>query len=135
MAMLLLPLVVVVHRALGLRRARFVLDAISPTAVSPAQSEPERAQSVCSASRIVGIASRRCVLTPTCLQQSLFLHWWLSRLGIASSLRIGVRKRDGMLEAHAWVEFLGRALNEGPDVSERFAPFDTGLKAASGKTP
>ena len=133
--MLLLPLVILVHRALGLRRTRLTLDTISPTATCSALSEPERARLVWSLSRIVGIASRRCVLTPTCLQQSLFLHWWLTRLGIASSLRIGVRKRDDTLEGHAWVEFLGRALNDLPDVSERFTPFDTGLTRASESDP
>ena len=131
LAMLLLPLVVVVHRALGLRRTRLALDTIGPTIGCSAQSAPECARLVWSVSRIVGIASRRCVLTPTCLQQSLFLHWWLARLGIASSLRIGVRKRNGMLEAHAWVEFLGRALNDPPDVTEQFAPFDSEPARAS----
>ena len=69
LAMLLLPLVVIVHRGLGLRRARAVLEAmhIDRAALRPAPSEPERVRLARSTSRIVQIASRRCLLTPTCL--------------------------------------------------------------------
>ena len=136
LAMLLLPLVVLVHRGLGLRRAQAVLDAMTSNraAICPGQSEPERVRLARWASHIVQIASRRCLLTPTCLQQSLFLRWWLARRGVAASLRIGVRKRDGMLEAHAWVEHLGQALNDAADGGERFAPFDSCFAATSRST-
>ena len=136
LAMLLLPLLVIVHRGLGLRRARAMLDAmdIDRAAIGFAQSGPEHARLARSESRIVQIASRRGLLTPTCLQQSLFLHWWLARRGIASSLRIGVRKRNGALEAHAWVEHLGQALNDAADGGERFAPFDACFATTSRST-
>ncbi len=50
--------------------------------------------------------------------------WWLlRRQGVASELRIGVRKEQGRFEAHAWVEREGVALNDGSDVNVRFAAF------------
>lgn len=62
---------------------------------------------------------------PTCLHRSLTLWWLLGRQGIASELRIGVRKEQGQFEAHAWVEYKGVALNDGLDVGSRFATFQS----------
>ena len=138
LAMLLLPFVVLIHRVLGLRRAQAVLDFMATDIVRPAiypgPSESERMHLVRSISRIVEIASRRCLFTPTCLQRSILLRWWLARRGIASSLRFGVRKRDGTLEAHAWVEHTGQVLNDVPNIGDRFAPFDSCFAAASRST-
>ena len=138
LAMLLLPFVVLIHRLLGFRRAQAVLDVMATDiirpAICPAPSELERMHLVRSISRIVEIASRRCLFTPTCLQRSIFLRWWLARRGIASSLRFGVRKRDGKLEAHAWVEHVGQVLNDVPNIGDRFAPFDRCFVAASRST-
>jgi hypothetical protein len=54
----------------------------------------------------------------------------LRRRGIASALRIGVRKgQTGSLEAHAWIECCGQVLNDRTDVHERFAAFDRGIGA------
>lgn len=41
---------------------------------------------------------------PSCLRQALVLAWLLSGHGIAATLRIGVKKDDGQLQAHAWLE-------------------------------
>jgi hypothetical protein len=56
-----------------------------------------------------------------CLPRSLMLCWLLRRRGIDSQLHIGVRKGNGKMEAHAWVERNGVILNDQPDVNERFA--------------
>jgi hypothetical protein len=61
---------------------------------------------------------------PTCLHRALTLWWLLRRQGVASELRIGVRKEQGRFEAHAWVERAGVALNDGSDVNVRFAAFE-----------
>ena len=45
------------------------------------------------------------VARPTCLQRSLVLQGWIS--GFSSSppdVIIGVRKHDGVVEAHAWID-------------------------------
>jgi hypothetical protein len=59
-----------------------------------------------------------------CLQQSVTLWWLLRRRGLEGELRIGTRKEGGRFDAHAWVEFSGRALNESRDVGVRYAAFD-----------
>jgi hypothetical protein len=47
-----------------------------------------------------------------CLVQSLALDRMLRQRGHATELRIGVRRENGALAAHAWVEHHGRALLE-----------------------
>jgi hypothetical protein len=55
----------------------------------------------------------------------------LRREGIAGDLRIGARKVDGKLDAHAWVELNGRAIDDGDDAPRRFVPFETGPSVPS----
>lgn len=74
--------------------------------------------------RMVGAAARRSPARTNCLHRSVVLWWLLRRRGMASELRIGSRLRDDKLEAHAWVECSGEALNDSEDVHERFVPFD-----------
>ncbi len=59
----------------------------------------------------------------TCLQSAYALHCLLKRRGMASTLRIGVRKAGDGMEAHAWVERHGRVLDDAPGVGEAFSPF------------
>lgn len=73
--------------------------------------------------KIIEIASRYGLYKPNCLQKSLLLWWLLRRGNIESELRIGVRKNEELLEAHAWVEYQGCVLNDRSDVDQDFAPF------------
>lgn len=58
---------------------------------------------------------------PSCLVRSMAILKLLRRSGIArAELRVGVRKREDQLEAHAWVELDGRVLGDRP---ERVATF------------
>ncbi len=72
----------------------------------------------------VEIAARHTPVRPTCLTRSVTLWWLLGRRGIESTVRIGVRAVDGLLEAHAWVERGGQVVNDRKDVGEEFAAFD-----------
>jgi len=74
--------------------------------------------------QMVHLAARHCPVTAQCLPQSLVLWWLLRRAGVASELRIGVRKQAGRLEAHAWVELSGWSLNQPGDGQASFTPFD-----------
>lgn len=74
--------------------------------------------------RMVAAAARRSALQADCLERSLTLWWLLGRQGIASQLRIGTRKAGDRLDAHAWVEYRGKSLNEIDDVHQRYAAFD-----------
>jgi len=73
--------------------------------------------------RMVEVAARHNPFRLLCLPRSLALWWLLRRQGIGSDLRIGVTPKESGLEAHAWVEYKGVALNDQDDVHERFAPF------------
>jgi hypothetical protein len=79
--------------------------------------------------RMVRAATRHGVGRPTCLEESLALWWLLGRQGIASELRIGVRKQDEKFEAHAWVERAGAALNEPESLHAHYAAFDAALSS------
>jgi hypothetical protein len=66
-----------------------------------------------------------------CLHQSLALYLWLRDEGVASELRIGVRKDGGALRAHAWVEVGGQVVNDRPASIGAFTPlFSTGPDSA-----
>ena len=76
---------------------------------------------------MVQVAARHSPFHLLCLPRSLALWWLLRRQGIGSDLRIGVTPKESRLEAHAWVEFMGVALNDQDDVHERFAPFQAAI--------
>lgn len=70
--------------------------------------------------RAIRAAYRILPFEPTCLKQALILCRARRRRGLLSQLRIGVRKQEGLLAAHAWLEDeAGRPLT---DPSEEFAP-------------
>jgi hypothetical protein len=75
--------------------------------------------------RIVKIASEKGVYHARCLQQTLVLWCLLKRNHIESEIRFGARKEGGELQAHAWVEVCGVALNEASDVCLHFSPLGT----------
>jgi hypothetical protein len=76
---------------------------------------------------MVNAADRHGLVHPSCLAKSLTLWWLLGRQGITSRLRIGIRKENGKLEAHAWVEREGIALNEPEEHHYHYAAFDAAL--------
>jgi hypothetical protein len=51
----------------------------------------------------VRVAARH-VPAATCLTQAIALHLELARRHVASHLVVGVARRDGRFEAHAWVD-------------------------------
>ena len=60
--------------------------------------------------RLVEIAARYSPVGATCLTEALALAWLLGRGGIATNVRIGVARRAGRVEAHAWLEREGRPI-------------------------
>ena len=75
-------------------------------------------------SRMVLAAARHSFLKATCLERSLALWWLLARHGVATQLRIGVRKTCEQFEAHAWVEHGGVAIGEPDTTHLHYAAFD-----------
>jgi transglutaminase superfamily protein len=83
-----------------------------------------------SASSVVAIAAGRGPVRATCLRRSLLLWWLLRWDGIDTILRVGVNRDGGSLHAHAWVEYMGRPLNDADDVAVRYPAFDRNFGAA-----
>ncbi len=71
---------------------------------------------------LVDRAARQVLPAGHCLTSSAYLQWWLSRRGLRTDLRIGVQSEDGKIQAHAWVEYFGHALNDSADVATDFSP-------------
>lgn len=69
---------------------------------------------------MVSAAARYVPLTASCLPRSIVLQRILRREGIATDIRVGVRKADGVLDGHAWVEYHGLPVSDTPDVHQRF---------------
>lgn len=112
-------------RLLGFRRWVTLLSRLTPAcdalAVSPAN--PAASDAALQIARLVAAASRHGLYGGRCLERSVTLWWLLRRRCIPAELRIGVRKQGDRLEAHAWVEHLGRPLNDPQDVERDFLPF------------
>jgi hypothetical protein len=79
--------------------------------------------------RMVRAAVHHGLGVSSCLEESLALWWLLARQGIASQLRIGIRKESAKFEAHAWVEFEGAALNEPETLHHHYAAFEGEISA------
>lgn len=58
-----------------------------------------------------------------CLARSLTLWFLLKRKGINTDLRFGMRKEDGKLKAHAWVEHHGKPITIDPEVQNSYKMF------------
>src|SRR5262245_26786974 len=120
-----LPLTVVMLRVFGFARCRAWL----PTMVRLRHGRhvDDRLECAQRAARMVQLAARHGLSRATCLPQSLVLWSLLRREGTDSALRVGVRKTPSGLEAHAWVECNGVALNDDADVHTRYSAFDRAI--------
>ena len=117
-----LPATAVLLRAVGLARCEAILAHLFKLRRPP--YEAERLEPARVTARLVRIAAERGLYRATCLPQSLVLWSLLRRTGTETTLHVGVRKSADRVEAHAWVECDGVALNDDADVNERFAAFD-----------
>ena len=125
-AMLLLPLFWAGLRVLGLSRLHSWATH-APRAAGAPRPDVEPV----TIGALINSAGNHVPFPSTCLTRSLLLIWLLHRRGVRSELRIGVRTIDGRLDAHAWVEYAGRPLNDAQDVAERFAAFEGPLSPES----
>lgn len=125
LAIVTLPLVGAALRLASSRRCLDALERFTPRVALGPTSSLDSHQRSARAAWLVSVASRLPPAGPNCLARSITLWWLLRRHGISASVRIGVRRRLGRLEAHAWVEHLGHVLDDDADVADRFAPFDS----------
>jgi hypothetical protein len=98
------------------------LKALAPLE-RPAVVEPSLLKAAETAA-VVEMAARRRLANATCLRQSLVLWYLLRRQGIDSELRLGVRKRGGEVQGHAWVEIDGSVINDDLQIIQQYTPMD-----------
>ena len=67
---------------------------------------------------------------PLCLQRSLTLLLLLRLHGIGGRLRIGVRRLENEVVAHAWIEVAGQPVNESPQVCAMYGVYEVAGNAA-----
>lgn len=116
---MLLPLLDLCLRTVGFQRTWAYLGRRLPE--TPLRSEV--GSSLPSPGRIADLARAVGAHSPwrtTCLRQSLAVWWLLRRRGLAAELKIGIDRKGPPLQAHAWVELSGQALD--PDAG-RYTAF------------
>jgi Transglutaminase-like superfamily len=120
---LVLPLIGITLRLIGFAKCQSVLSyLVRPRAGKPASQESlDWARSI---GRLIRIAGESSVFRATCLPQSILLWSLMRHEGVEAAIRVGVRKADDRVTAHAWVESGGIAINEQADVHDRFTAFD-----------
>jgi hypothetical protein len=127
-ALAMLPLVSLSLKLRGLQATQAALQKILSKSL-PEQSVGDEKQRVALTAHMVNAADRHGLIHPSCLAKSLTLWWLLARQGITSRLRIGIRKELESLEAHAWVEREGVALNEPEERHHHYAAFDAAFSS------
>ena len=118
-----LPLVTFTLMTVGARRCYLALERLAPIngdCLLTGTSDRHRASQT---GWLVRVASTHGLVRGNCLAQSLTLWWLLRRQGISTELRIGVRKQQGRIEAHAWTEYQSQILNDDEDIAKQFSPF------------
>ena len=126
-AALLLPLISLSLRMRGFGATQGTLQKFLPALDQ--QSTSSLGPSAELTARMVRAAVHHGVGHPTCLEESLALWWLLGRRGIASQLRIGIKKQSQKFEAHAWVELGGAPLNEPETPHQHYAAFEGEISA------
>lgn len=104
-------------------RRRGVRPLLSTADTVQATSDPDRAAQVSAA---VDAAFGLIPVAPTCLRRSVTLIRELNRLGLGGTLHVGVRKVDGKVEAHAWVQAGELVVNDDPTLTDTYTELAAG---------
>lgn len=73
---------------------------------------------------LAAAAARHHILTLHCLPRALVLQSLLRDQGSDADLRIGVRRMEDAMEAHAWVEQDGRVIGDSPEIVHQYLPLE-----------
>jgi hypothetical protein len=123
-ALVVIPLAAVGLKLCGLDRVQAVLERRAERArkrhSAPAGDTVRQARDI---SRLVGIAGRRGIWRPDCLERSLVQSYLLQRKGFCPEMRFGCRREENTLCFHAWLEMDGQVINDGADVVDLYKPF------------
>jgi hypothetical protein len=130
LALFAMPFVSAGCSILGFRRLHAVMARWPRPRRALVLSEDAAASCAQRAAKVVAIAALRGPVRATCLRRALVLWWLLRRYGIETELKVGVNRDGGTLHAHAWLEHLGKPLNEAEDISLRFPAFERDFGAS-----
>jgi len=72
--------------------------------------------------RMLEVAAYYVPFRVTCLSRSLVLRYLLLLQNVESKLCIGIRKKDGEFQAHAWIEYGEDVLNDHIDNVRSYTP-------------
>lgn len=116
---------------IGLRTQPFSdLQAYAACLASQPKNSPAQTRKlICALQTAIDHARYNHLYPMTCLRRALTLQKMLAQRGIASELKIGVRKEADQLSAHAWLEYQGKPLGESEQIVEKFVEL---MKAATG---
>ena len=117
-AWLLLPLMGIASRLVRFPRLHAWAGRLRKD-VTPSQP----AEAARRAAELVTVAARYHLLPLLCLPRSFTLLRLLSRQGVAAELRMGVRRENGTILGHAWVEYQGLPINDPDHPEKRFRGF------------
>lgn len=121
--MVLMPLFALCLRLIGYKRSSKLLLTFSPDpSVKPYPAE----HTLAVAYMVAGVVQRAGILgirPATCLERSLMLWWVLRWMHISSHIRVGVRRDNGQMLAHAWVEHQGIVVNDQYNIDQLYMPF------------
>jgi len=113
----LLPVVIPAgFRLLGVSRTQAWLRRWTLFPAAGFQVRRDSREAILLARQAQRVVKRKLGIQGPCLVRSLTLWTLLLRRGVETELRVGVRKRNGKVEAHAWVEFQGVPVNENESV-------------------
>ena len=134
-ATILLPLTGAGLRVFGFRRWKEWIERFSSLSrgVTPIEHAAQL-EIAARAARAVRSVELHGPATPNCLERSMTLWWLLRRDGVEAELHVGARKISAQLEAHAWVEFGGKVLNDSAEIDKHYSRFDAPIVAAEQAT-
>ena len=88
----------------------------------PATGDPGRLVEARELALAISRASHHGLTRPQCLVRAMALSRMMERDGITGGvIRVGVRRREEAMEAHAWVEYAGEVLGDHEDHVGTFA--------------
>lgn len=131
-----LPLISLGLYLAGFQRWQRILTRLSPPAntVAVPLSATQR-KSAHLIGRMVDAAAREMRPHARCLERSLAAWWLLRWHRLPASLRIGVRKENGALQAHAWLEISGTVLNDTAEIYRVYTAFARAIESAGQPVP
>ena len=116
------PLVICLKR-LGLKKVEAYLARFSTEKRSKTHFFNEPEKMIEKLTYLVEAAAKYSPARPLCLARSLMLWAILRKYGVIAEIKIGVRKLESEFQAHAWVEYQGKVLNDQKNVGDPYSPF------------